>query len=72
MQGQMEKTSDSRAYGLGVVDIDGVPADQDRISAKRIGTSDHRAEVARIANLITEHHQPRRARQRLMAGTSTI
>jgi hypothetical protein len=62
---QMEETARCGAYGLGVVDIDGVAAHQDRIRAKRVGTSDHRAEIAWIPDLITKHCEPTSACQRV-------
>ena len=61
---QMEQASRRRAYCLGVVEIHRVAAHQHRVSSECIGTSDHCAEVARIADLITEHDQPRIARKR--------
>ena len=63
----MKKAASCRAYRLGVVNIDGVATDEDRIGSERVGTSDHRAEVARITDLITKHDQPRIAGQCLVS-----
>src|SRR6476619_7021713 len=63
----MEQTSRGGAYGLGVVEIDGVAADQNGIGSERVGAPDHRAEIAWIAYLITQHDQPRPRVQRLVS-----
>ena len=65
---QVEQAAGGGADRLGVVDIDGVTADQDRVGAECVGTSDHRAEVARIADLIAEHDQPWTCPQALHRG----
>src|SRR4029450_4895132 len=64
---QMEQTARRRAYRLGVVEVTRVAADQHSVSSEGVGTSDHRAEVSGIANLITKNHQPRVALERFMS-----
>ena len=63
---KMKEAAGGSAYRLGVVEIDGVPADQNGIGSERVGASDHRAEVAWVAYLITENHEPRAPPQRLI------
>src|SRR4051812_22973159 len=61
----MKQAARGGADGLGVVEIDGVAADQNGIGSEGVGAPDHRAEIARIAYLITQHDQPRPRVQRL-------
>jgi hypothetical protein len=54
------------AYGLGVVEIDRIATDQNSIGSEGVGAPDHRAEVAWIADLITQHSESKLARQGLI------
>ncbi len=58
---QVEDAADARAHGLGVVEVDGVAGQHDRVGPQRVGGADEGAGVAGLAHVGSDHHQRRSA-----------
>ena len=60
--GEMEDAADRRAYGLGVVGVDAVADEHDALRSCGVGAADHRAGIARIADVGADDQERRTGR----------
>ena len=59
-EGQVEQAPDGGAHGLGVVGVDGLPGQHDRVGARRVRRTDDGAGVAGVADVGAHGQQPGR------------